>query len=101
MPWSQGGGAAEHCFNQRCCGVLRGLRHWAEWDTCAVEFGAGGGELQLGQSRQGWNRLRHPGAGRQQQRCWDGGPAMGRSHRGFALLNGLCWLQGPSWELGM
>lgn len=38
------------------------MEHWV---------GAGSGELQLGQSWQGWSRLRHPGAG---------GSAVGRSH---------------------
>lgn len=82
---SQGGGAAGHRSAQRCCGVLRGPGHLAEWGTSAMGFGAGSGELQLGQSWQGWNRLRHPGAGGQQQWCWGRGLSCGQVTQGGVL----------------
>ncbi|KAL2308092.1 hypothetical protein Nmel_001091 [Mimus melanotis] len=41
-------------------------------------FGAGNGELQPGQSRQGWGRLRQPGARVSSSDAGAGGPAVGR-----------------------
>ncbi|XP_039243404.1 protein Mpv17 isoform X2 [Pipra filicauda] len=74
MPRAPGGDAVRHSFGQRYCSVLRGPR-------CSAGLSAGSEELQLGWSWRGQSRLRHPGAGEQQQH-WGRGPSHGQGMQG-------------------
>ncbi|XP_064506909.1 protein Mpv17 isoform X3 [Pseudopipra pipra] len=57
------------------------MLHLLRGPRCSAGLSAGSEELQLGWSRRGQSRLRHPEAGEQQQH-WGRGPSHGQGMRG-------------------